>query len=151
MILISRRRARIRVPPQHSRRRRLDQLQSLVLRAAGQEGRHHRRAVQRRRLGRGLHHRSSPARLRRLLQQSRRRSDAVHVTRRGHLGTEGDDRERDGGIGRRLDAVDVQASACRSIGGEADVGRAGGNLGCAGVRGWWRDAESAGRVLYARR
>ena len=60
----------------------LHELQPLLLRSTGQEGRGHRRAVQRRRTGGRLHHRRAAARLRRLLQQRRRRSHAVHESRR---------------------------------------------------------------------
>ena len=73
--------ARLRLPAEH-RAARLHELQPLLLRAAGQEGRGHRRALQRRRLGGRLHHRRAAARLRRLLQQRRRRSHAVHQSRR---------------------------------------------------------------------
>ena len=48
--------ARLRLPAEH-RAARLHELQPLLLRAAGQEGRGHRRALQRRRLGGRLHHR----------------------------------------------------------------------------------------------
>ena len=64
--------ARVRLSAEH-RAARLHELQPLLLFAAGQEGRGHRRALQRRRLGGRLHHRRAAARLRRLLQQRRRR------------------------------------------------------------------------------
>jgi tricorn protease len=54
-----------------------------------------------------LHHRRAPAEVRRLLQQHGRRSLSVHESRGGHLGTEGDDHQRDGRVGRRHDAVHV--------------------------------------------
>ena len=73
--------ARVRLRAEH-RPGRLRQLQSLLLRAAGQAGRGDRRALQRRRLGGRLHHRRAAARLRRLLQQRRRRSSSVHESRR---------------------------------------------------------------------
>ena len=53
---------RLRLSAQH-RTARLHQFQSLLLRAAGQAGRHHRRTLQRRRIGRRLHHRRPAARV----------------------------------------------------------------------------------------
>jgi tricorn protease len=57
--------ARVRLPAEHGPAG-LHQFQSLLLLAAGQEGRRRRRAFQRRRLRCGLHHRNAPARFRRL-------------------------------------------------------------------------------------
>ena len=91
--------AGLRVRAQH-RPARLRELQPLLLRAAGQARRGHRRALQRRRLGRRLHHRRARARLRRLLQQRRWRAGAVHQPLGRHLGAEGDDHQRDGRLGR---------------------------------------------------
>ena len=51
-----RRTARVRLRPEH-RPGRLRELQSLLLRPAGKDGRDRRRALQRRRIGRRLHHR----------------------------------------------------------------------------------------------
>ena len=65
--------ARLRLRAEH-RPGRLRELQPLLLRAAGQEGRDRRRALQRRRIGGRLHRRRARPRLRRLLQQRRRRS-----------------------------------------------------------------------------
>ena len=118
------RQAGLRLPAEH-RAAGLHQLQPLLLRAAGKAGRDHRRALQRRRLGGRLHHRRAAARFRRLLQQRRRRSLPVHQPVGRHLGTEGDDHQRNGRLGRRPHAVDVPASQDRPAGRQADVGRAG--------------------------
>ena len=119
----SRRAARLRLRPEH-RAAGLHELQPLLLRAAGQAGRGHRRALQRRRLGGRLHHRRARARLRRLLQQ-RRVGDRVPFTSpaSGHLGAEGDDHQRDGRLGRRPDAVHVPAPQDRPARRQAHVGR----------------------------
>ncbi len=104
---------------------RLRELQPLLLRAAGQAGRGHRRALQRRRLGRRLHHRRARPRLRRLLQQRRRRRACRSPALGRHLGPEGDDHQRDGRLGRRPDAVHVPAPQDRPAGRHAHLGRPG--------------------------
>ncbi len=63
--------------------------------------------------------------VRRLLQQRRRRSHAVHESVGRHLGAEGDDHQRDGRLGRRPDAVHVPLPQDRPARRQAHVGRAG--------------------------
>ena len=139
--------ARVRLRAEH-RAGRLRQLQPLLLRAAGQAGRGDRRALQRRRLGGRLHHRRAAARLRRLLQQRRRRSSSVHQSVGRHLGTEGDDHQRDGGFGRRPDAVDVPLSQDRPARRQAHVGRPGPHRRHAAVHRWRLDDCASRRLLH---
>ena len=141
--------ARLRLHPQH-RAGRLRELQPLLLRAAGQEGRGDRRALQRRRLGGRLHRRRARPRLRRLLQQRGRQPRAVHQPVGRHLGAEGDDRQRDGRLGRRPDAVDVQAAQDRPARGQAHVGRPRAHRGHARLHRRRDDDRAPGRVLHAR-
>ena len=142
--------ARLRPPAEH-RAARLPELQPLLLRAAGQEGGDRRRALQRRRVGGRLHHRRAGARLRRLLQQRGRRSRALHESRRGHLGTEGDDHQRDGRLGRRPDALHVPAPQDRPARRQAHVGRPRAHRRHAGVRRRRIDDRAARRLHRSRR
>ena len=72
--------AGVRVPAEHQPAR-VSELQPLLLRATGQEGRDRGRALQRRWLGGRLHHRRAATRFRRLLQQRGRRPRALHQPR----------------------------------------------------------------------
>ena len=140
---------RVRLRAQH-RPARLHLVQPVLLRAAGQEGRRDRRALQRRRLCRRLHHRSPAARLRRLLQQRGRRSVPVHQPVGRHLGAEGDDHQRDGRLGRRSHAVHVQAPQDRPPRGHAHMGRPRPYGRHAAVHRRRVDDRAARRVLHAR-
>jgi tricorn protease len=142
--------ARLRAPAQH-RAAGLPELQPLLLRAAGQEGGDHRRALQRWGLGGRLHHRRPRARLRRLLQQRGRRSRAVHQPGRRDLGAEGDDHQRDGRVGRRLDALHVPPPQDRPARRQADVGWSGAHGRHAGVRRRRLDDRAARRLHRSRR
>ncbi len=102
-------------------------------------------------IGRRLHHRRPAARLRRLLQQRGWRARALHQSRRGHLGAEGDDHQRDGGLGRRPDAVHVQAAQDRAAGRHAHVGRPRAHGRLTDVARWRHDDRAARRLLHARR
>ena len=75
----------------------------------------------------------------------------VHQPGGRHLGTEGDDHQRNGGLGRRPDAVDVPAPQDRPAGGQAHVGRPGPHGRHAAVHRRRLDDRAARRLLHARR
>ena len=89
--------------------------------------------------------------VRRLLQQRCRRSSAVHQPIRRHLGSQGDDHQRDGRIRRRPDAVHVPLSQDRSADWQAHVGRSGAHGRHARIHRRRIDDRTARRVLHPRR
>ena len=95
----------------------------LLLRAAEQGRRGHRRALQPGRHGGGLHRQRAGPEADGLLRAPRRQ--AVDVADGGHLRPEGDDHQRVGRLGRRRAAVLLQAAEDRAAGRHAHVGRAG--------------------------
>ena len=115
---------RLRLAAQHGAGR-LRVLQPHVLRAAGPRGCRHRRTQQRRRLGRRLHRRHARPRADRLLQLPCRRPEAVDATDGGALRTQGDDRERERGLGRRPPSLPLPPPRHRSPRGHAHLGRPG--------------------------
>ena len=90
------------------RRAGIHRVQPVLLRAAGQGRRDHRRALQPGRDGRRLHRQRADAAADGLLRAPRRY--AVAVADRRHLWTQGDDRQRVGGLGRRCAALLLQAT-----------------------------------------
>ena len=76
---------------------------------------------------------------------------AVHQSIGRHLGTEGDDHQRDGGLGRRPDAVDVPLSQDRPARRQAHVGRPRPHRRHAAVHRRRLDDRAARRLLHARR
>ena len=75
----------------------------------------------------------------------------VHQSVGRHLGAEGDDHQRDGGLGRRLDAVHVPAPQDRAARRHAHMGRPGAHGRHARLHRWRLDDRAARRVLHARR
>ncbi len=142
--------AGLRLSAQHGTGR-VSELQSLLLRPAGQGWRRGGRAVQRRRIGGRLHHRRPAARLRRLLQQRRGRSVSVHESVGGHLGAEGDDHQRDGGFRRRSPAVHVPLPQDWTTRRQAHVGRTGAHRRYAWLHRRRVDDRAARRLLHTGR
>ena len=74
----------------------------------------------------------------------------VHQSRGRHLGTEGDDHERNVGLGRRLPALHVPLPPDRHAGGQAHLGRPRAHRGHAGLRRRRLDDRAARRLLRCR-
>ena len=77
------------------------------------------------------------------------RSQAVHQSVGRHLGTEGDDHQRDGRLGRRFDALHVPAPQDRTAGRHAHVGRPRAHGRHSGFHRWRLDDRAARRLLHA--
>ena len=127
-----RRRTRVCASARH-RCRGLHELQPVLLRAARQERRGHRRAVQRRRVCGRLHRRCAEEAGAELL--GRTRGDGRHDAGRRAAGAEGDDHQRVRRFGRRSDALDVPAHESRNPHRQTNLGRAGRHRRLPGARG----------------
>ena len=117
-----RRPARVRLAAEH-RGRRLHVVHALLLRAAGQGRRDHRRALQSRRHGRRLHRERARSQADGLLRDARRAASSTSPMA-GHLRSEGDADQRVGRLRRRRAAVLLPSAADRSARRHAHLGRA---------------------------
>ena len=123
-----RRQAGLRLAPQH-RGGRLHLLQPLLLLPAGPGGRGDRRAFQWRRQRRRLLRADHVAQAAGLLQQPDRRPHPVLHPAGRDPGTQGDDRERAGRIGRRHASLSLPPDGHRPAGGYPHLGRTRRDLG----------------------